>query len=171
MFKIIKINKSNWKIYQKNIINSEREFPKDMRAKRKDYLNILRSKSSIFLVGLKNDKYVGTISGYKPTKNDMVEHRLVNYFDSNEFIYVYNFVIDRYYKHNGYGKQLMKAFSTIVLAESYKKIVGHFRINNSLNIITKVGNVRMLGYENWKNCKEKYLLCEVKLSKKYIAKI
>ena len=171
MIDVVKINRSNWKIFQKNIIDSEKEFPKGIRAKKKDYFNILKSKSCIILIALKNGKYVGTISGYKPTKLDMIEHRLSNFFDLNDFIYVYNFVINRHFRGKGFGKLLMKELSKNVLDKGYKNIVGHFRINNSLNIITKIGYVQVLGYENWDKCKEKYLLCSVNLSKKLITKI
>ncbi|MBT3464753.1 GNAT family N-acetyltransferase [archaeon] len=171
MLKLISINKSNWKTFQSKIIDSEKEFPKDIRAKRKDYLNVLSTKSCIFLAAMNDKKYVGTISGYKPTKIDMSEHRLKDYFHSNNFIYVYNYVVNRNYRGKGYGKILMKNLSQIALDKGYKTIVGHFRLNNSLNIINKVGNVRMLKYENWKNQRNGYLLCEVKLSRRAINKV
>ncbi|AJF61780.1 TPA: GNAT family N-acetyltransferase [Candidatus Woesearchaeota archaeon] len=158
MLTFVDITLKNWAKYEQSILNSELEFKEEIRTPKEEYIHILKSRTYIFKVALLDSVYIGLAAGYRPPKNDLGWHGLKN--KTNDFIYLFNIVIDKPYQGKGYGSALLEEFIKAVKERGFRKVVGHFN-SSSRRIIQKHGGTEVSVAKNWENTGENFFVCEL----------
>ncbi|MEK6917078.1 MAG: GNAT family N-acetyltransferase [Nanoarchaeota archaeon] len=160
MLSFVDITLKNWNKYEENILNSELEFKEEIRTPKEEYIYILRSKSFIFKVVLLDNVYIGLVTGYKPAKADIRFHGLKN--KTNDFIYLFNIVIDKPYQGKGYGSALLDEFLRASKEKGFSKLIGHFG-PNSKKLMIRHGATEISVAKNWENTGDDFFVYELNI--------
>ena len=146
--------------YEHLILNLESTFPKEIMSSIEDYKDVLLE-PCIAKIAKFNSIPVGNIMGYPLEGQDLGYHDLEDYEHIKEAFYLFSFVVDPAFQGKGFGKTMMIEFLKEAKEKGYKKVVGHFRPNNSLFIARKFNAKEIKICHNWENTGEDYVLCEI----------
>src|SRR3989338_6154817 len=151
---------NTWSEFQKDILFSERVFPKNIQTTSQEYLEILQGEKDgeqgIGLVLYSDRKYVGNIIGALLQDDEIKQSGIETPDHYKSIFYIFNFIVEAEFQGKGYGQQLINKFINFI-SEYYCEernvavdaIAGHFKKNGSLHIINKLGAVEVKQYNNW----------------------
>ncbi|MEM5871257.1 MAG: GNAT family N-acetyltransferase [Candidatus Aenigmatarchaeota archaeon] len=154
----------NFEKFKEYILRGEEEFPESIRSDENDYMEILTSPNPIAFVVFYDGIYIGNIVAHELLGEDLEICR--NYISPNKkALYVYNFLVERGYRNNGYGYAIFKELIIRAKERGFEIIVAHCRKNEALHIFKKLGGIERKTFENWEDTKEDFILCEMDITK------
>jgi len=164
MLKFQNITLKNLSKLEKELVKSERAFPKDIRGEDGDYFTeMLETKGVIAKIAKLDSKYIGNIIGCPVTEEDVELYELHGLSDISKTIHLCTMVIDPPHRKNGYGRQLLLEFIKAARKAGYETLAGHFRRNASQHIIKALGGKKISTHKNWSDTGESYVLYELEL--------
>jgi GNAT superfamily N-acetyltransferase len=159
MLEFQNLQKDNWHRYEESVLQSESVYPEAIRTPAEEFVYILEGGDAIAIVALLDSHYVGNIIGFTLDRDELGDYGMGDVPSESEIVYLFSFVINPQYQGMGYGYRLLEEFMREARARGYRKVIGHFRPNNSLHLIKKFGAEEKGVYRDWIGSGEDYLFC------------
>lgn len=159
MLEFENLKKDNWKRYEEPILQSESVYPEAIRTPAEEFAYVLEDGDAIAIVALLDSHYIGNIMGFTLDRDELGDYGMGDVPSESEIVYLFSFVINPQYQGMGYGHRLMEEFIREARAKGYRKVIGHFRPNNSLHLIKKLGAEEKGIYRDWMGSGEDYVFC------------
>ncbi|WP_186442926.1 GNAT family N-acetyltransferase [Desulfobotulus alkaliphilus] len=155
----------NFYDFEKEILSSEEVFPENIRESSESCLATLQSAGGMGLVAFFQGRYVGNVLGFQPLGEVFTDLKLHDVYGENSvnLIYLSNIVTLPEFQHQGFGRQLLKAFVNAAENAGFQKVGGHFRCNGSLKNFKALGGQELASFDNWYDTGETYTYCDLAL--------
>lgn len=145
------------------ILNSEREFPEQIRSDPSELEKIIKCEKPLFKVALLEGNYIGNALGFGLTPRNTEELNMSGIQPHTQTVYLYNFVIDREHQRKGFGKKLLDGFLETARQEGYVTLEGHFS-PASLPQMRKLKAQEISVHLNHLNTGQTYVYCRLDLT-------
>ena len=159
------VTAKNWRMLKESIIASECAFPEPIRCDAPHFCNILKKNGAVAYVALAGRSYIGNIFGCAVSAEEMAECGLS---ETEKAVYIFNFVIDKKFRKNGYGTELLLKFIREARTKGYEKVVGHF-CRESSKLMKRLGAKEKGVMNNWCGSGDDYTVCELDISSPVMA--
>jgi len=149
----------DWGKYGEMILRSENVFPEAIRTPEEDFLEVVSEADGVAKVALLDSQYVGNVFGYRMAQEDFEYYGISDVPREAKVIYLFSVVVNPEFQGRGYGHLLLQEFIKTAKAKGYDYVAGHFRQNNSLQLIRKFGARENGVCHNWDNTGEDCVVC------------
>lgn len=156
------LTQENWDKFHDAVLGSEKDsFPENIMWEEDDFIEYISRPDCIAKAMVSGEYYLGNVIGYPLTEDDIADQDLESMVTTDRTIHLINIVVEPSIRGKGYGRMLLEEFISCAKQQGYKRLVGNFRPNGSLQLIKSMGAKELRRHDDWECTGEAYVSCEL----------